>query len=242
MSEELEKPHLTEDEIRLMMELYNIDEAGEAGLRDWLSYRDVDVTKEAAAQFSEIKKQFDGGLLGRKCFEERKKFISNDYDEKLDKKFRRFSAKWLSIIFSASAIFYFILWSLGLFSFSDERPVVFVIYQEARLVGIAEDFNLRLPSLKLEIGIQNDPVFRKFTKETNVSFIAVENYNLSVNEPMVDVLVCGERSRGLMEIEGKKLPLRPSSLEWIAVITFRDKEQEKKWLANIDYGRFILKQ
>ena len=241
MGRKAEKPSLTENEIRSMMELYDLSEADESGFREWLSYRDIKITKETAAQFLEIKKQFDNGLLDRKSFEERKKVVSNDYDEKLDKKLRVFVIRWFPRIFLASVIIYFALWSLGLFSFKDERPTIFIIYQEALLVSIVEDVNLRLPLLELTIKIQDDPVFRELTKEINASFVIVD-YNISVKEPMVDALVCGERSRGLIEIEGKKLPLRPSSIEWIASITFRDKKQEEEWLANIDRKRFILKQ
>ena len=242
MGRKAEKPSLTENEIRSMMELYDLSEADESGFREWLSYRDVKITKETAAQFLEIKKQFDNGLLDRKSFEERKKVVSNDYDEKLDKKLRAFVIRWFPRIFLASVIICFALWSLGLFSFKDERPTIFIIYQEAQLVNsVLEDVNLRLPLLKLTIKIQNDPVFREVAKEINVSCIIVD-YNISVKEPKVDILVNGERSRGLIEIEGKKLPLRPNSIEWIAVITFHDKKQEEEWLMNINRERFILKQ
>lgn len=243
MDGKIKKPRLTltEDDIRLMMELYGLTEAEETDFRDWLSYRDVKITKETAAKFLEIKKQFENKLLDRKTFEARKKLISNDYDEKLDKKFRESVIKWLPRVFLANAIIFAVLWGLGIFNFNDTRPTAFVIYQEAQLIGISENINLRAPSLKLEIKICNDPVFKEVVKEINVSFMILD-YNVSVNDPKVDMFINGERSgRGLIEIEGKKLPLRPSSIEWIAAITFRDKKQEEEWLVNIDRARFILK-
>lgn len=241
MSGKTKKPCLTENEIHLMMELYNLGEADEPGLREWLSYQDVNLTKEAAAKLLEIKKQFDSGLLNRTLFEEGKKNISNDYDKKLDKKSRIFVATRFGPIFLIGAIACFVLWITGILSFNDERPTTFVIHQEAQLINISENTILRLPSLKLLIKIQDDPVFREVNKEINASSIMV-NYNTSIKEPMVDVLVYGERSgRGLIEIESIKLPLRPRTIEWIAVITFRDKEQENKWLADIDREKFILK-
>ena len=241
MSRKEKKPHLTEDEVRLMMELYNLGKADESGLREWLSWKDVNLTKETVAQVLEIKKQFDNGLLSRKSFEEGKKNISNDYDKKLDKKMRMLVVKGFTPIFLIGAITCFVLWALGILSFNDERPTTFVIYREAQLISISEDINLRSPSLKLAIKIQNDPVFKEVIKNINASFIVID-YNISIAEPGVNILVYGERSgRGLIEIEGKKLPLMPRSIEWIAVITFRDKKQEEEWLASIDFKKFILK-
>lgn len=241
MGGKTKKPRLTEDEIRLMMELYNLGAADEPGLREWLSYKDVNLTKEAAAKLLEIKKQFDSGLLSRKSFEEGKNIISNDYDKKLDKKSRILVARVFGPFFLIGAIACFVLWTLGILSFNDERPTTFVIYQEAQLINISENTILRLPSLKLAIKIKNDPVFWEVNKEINASSIMVI-YNTSIKEPIVDVLVYGERSgRGFIEVERIKLPLRPSTIEWIAVITFRDKEQENKWLTDIDREKFILK-
>lgn len=240
MGEKIEKPRLTEDEIRLMMELYNLSKADEPSLREWLGYNDINLTKEAAAKLSEIKKQFDSGLLSRKLLEDGKKNISNSYDKGLDKKCRLLISKTLIPFLLTGVLACFVLWIMGILSFEDKRQTSFFIHQECQLIGIRENVNSRSPLLSVEIKIRDDPVFREITKEINASFVVVD-YNVSIKEPIVSMMVFGERSgRGFIEIEGKRLPLRPSSIEWIAVITFRDKKQEEEWL--IDIGKkFILK-
>lgn len=251
---------IQEDKLaQFLFELEGIhDEKGKINYLYWLEDMDSGIAnlssekRSAVKEFLNIQQSHNKGIINFREFTQKRQGLIRDFQEK---SFRPTSSCRMAMGILAAAFFLgcAITAFLAILGFLDlsGRANEFVIFSDVKLLNIGEiNHNLEVdieaivqenPQIPSSLfSLYEQPEMSIIKKTLKAQWIRLLEYNENLLEPRVNIVAVGERTRAAFgEYEGKRVALRPGTIQIIAEITFRNKGQQNEWLSSVDVNNFI---